>query len=239
MKKTVILLILLTPVIAFCFDKHKTVKMPVSRWREVKRMGLDSAVVPFTDTLFISFLKKDSFSYHNKDGFIYNGGYTINKDSILDFGTARYKITMKRPTILMLADEKGLYQMGIDSTDTAKIIVIAKEEKVLPVTSIDQMIGHWTVYKRTTKEQAGGAIDNSTTVRALYITGPSTDGKQGYVFSGNDPGNAPSWYVKSLGVDQALDCDGKNTRIFKVIKCQNGEMILEEKEVKYFLKQFK
>jgi hypothetical protein len=77
------------------------------------------------------------------------------------------------------------------------------------------------------------------TIRSIFITGPSTDGKQGYIYSGEDPTNAPSWYIKGLGVDQALDCDGKNRRIFKVIKCQKGEMILEENEIKYYLKQFK
>jgi hypothetical protein len=240
MRKLLILFILLLlPLAAFCGKKHKIVKLPVSRWKEVKRMKLDSTIVPFTDTLFISFLKKDSFIYHNKNGFIYRGGYTIDEDSLLDFGTARFRIVMKRPTTLVLTDDKGMYVMGPDSSDTGKIIVLKKNEKYDTVTSIDQMIGHWTVYKREAKEQAGGVIDNAVTINALYITGPSTDGKQGVVFSGSDPGSKPSWYIKGLNTDQTLDCDGKNRRILKVLKCQNGEMILEENEIKYYLKQFK
>ena len=213
--------------------------MPVSRWKEVKRMKPDSTVVPFTDTLFVSFLRKDSFQYYNKNGFKYKGGYTIDEDSLLDFGTAKYKIAVKRPTTLVLTDNMGMYVMCFDSSDTGKVIVLNKPEKYDSVVSIEQMIGHWTVYKRETKEKATGAIDNDVTVRSIYITGPSTDGKQGYVFSGSDPTNDPSWYIKNLGVDQSLDCDGKNRRIFKVIKCQKGEMILEENEIKYYLKQFK
>ncbi len=208
-------------------------------WREVKRMKPDSTVLPFTDTFFVAFLKKDSFLYYNKNGFKYRGGYTIDEDSLLDFGTAKYRVTVKRPTTLVLEDNAGIYVLAPDSSDTVKAIVLAKPEKIDSVTSIDQMIGHWTVYKRETKEQAGGTIDNSVTIRSIYITGPSTDGKQGFIFSGSDPNNDPSWYIKSLGVDQALDCDGKNRRILKVIKCQKGEMILEENEIKYYLKQFK
>jgi len=203
-------------------------------------MKPDSTIVSFNDTLFVSFLRKDSFQYYNRNGFKYKGPYTINDDdSLLDFGTARYKIAVKRPTTLVLTDNMGIYVMGVDSSDTGKVIILTKNEKIEPVTDIDQMIGHWTVYKRETKEQATGAIDNDVTIRSIYITGPSTDGKQGVIFSGSDPGNAPSWYIKSLGIDQSLDCDGKNRRIFKVIKCQKGEMILEENEIKYYLKQFK
>lgn len=230
---------LLTPIAALCGDKRKPKPMPVSRWKEMKRMKLDSTIVPFIDTLFISFRIKDSFSYHTKNGFIYNGVYTINEDSLLDFGTARYRIKERKPANLVLLDDQGIYQFARDSSDTARVIVLDKEEKLLPVTNIDLMIGHWTVYRRVAKEQATGSIDNSVNIRSVYITGPSTDGKQGYIFSGNDPGSAPSWYIKSLGSDQVLDCDGKNRRILKVVKCQNGELILEEEGIKYYLKQFK
>ena len=239
MRKLLVLLILLMPLTAICGNKHKGLKLPVSRWREVQRMKPDSSIVTFTDTLYVQFKRKDSFSYHNRNGFIYNGGYTINEDSILDFGTANYKIAIKRPTTLVLTNSTGIYVLAPDLSDTGKLIVIEKEEKALPVTSIDQMIGHWTVYKRQAKEQDGGTIDNATTIRAIFITGESTDGKQGFVFSGSDPGNDPSWYVKSLGSDQALSCEGKSPRIFKVLRCPKGEMVLEEDGVKYYLKQFK
>jgi hypothetical protein len=240
MSRLLVLVLLMLPVVAFGGDRHKKeLKLPVSRWREVKRLKPDSSVVTFTDTLYVQFRRKDSFSYHNRNGFIYNGGYTINEDSILDFGTAKYKIEQKRPTSLILSNETGIFYLEPDLSDTAVVIVIKKDEKWLPVTNIDQMIGHWTVYKRVAKEQDGGAIDNTTTIRAIFITGPSTDGKQGYVFSGSDPGNDPSWYIKSLGTDQSLDCNGKSLRNFKVDKCQDGEMIIEENDIKYYLKQFK
>lgn len=238
MKNVLFIVLTLISLSAAASDKHKPVKIPVSRWREVKRMMPDSSIVTFSDTLFIQFLKKDSFSYHSLGGFIYNGAYTIDDDSLLDFGTARYKVVLKRPTTLVLKNETGIFVFDVDVTDTVKITVLAKEEKLLPVTNIELMVGHWTVYKRMSDRQIG-AIDPATDLKAVYITGPSTDGKQGYVFGGRDPGNSPSWYIKNLGTDQALDCDGKNRRIFKVVKCQGGEMILEEDGMKYYLKQFK
>ncbi len=240
MRKLLILITLLIPLVVFGDrKKHKPLKLPISRWKEVKRMNPDSTVVSFSDTLFISFKKKDSFEYKNKNGFVYRGGYTIDEDSLLDFGTAKYYIRVKRPTTLVLTNPTGIFVMAFDSSDTAKAIILAKEEKYDTVTSIEQMIGHWTVYKREVKEQATGSIDNSVSINAVYITGPSTDGKQGFIFSGEDPKNDPSWYIKNLGVDGSLDCDGKNRRIIKVIKCQKGEMILEENEVRYYFKQFK
>ena len=230
------LLMLLIPFSGYSADKRKPKTMPVSRWREIKRMKIDSTVVSFADTMFISFRRKDSFQYNLKNGFIYKGGYTISEDSLLDFGTARYHIAERKPQSLVLFNEEGIFHFVRDTSDTVKVIVLQKDEKILPVTDIEQMVGKWSVYKREVKEQATGQVDNSQALRTVYITGPSTDGKQGYVFSGTDPRNRSSWYIKSLGSDQVLDCDGKSKRILKVVKCQEGEMILESDGIKYYLK---
>ncbi len=238
MSKVLILLFLLLPFAAICKDKHKPLKIPVGRWREVKRMNFDSTVKTFADTLFISFRRKDSFTYHFQDGFVYNGGYTIDEDSLMDFGTTKFKIAVKRPGAMVLLDDKNIYVMGIDLSDTAKIDIIGKEDSVLPVKSIEQIIGHWTVYKKET-EKTAESIDFSTEIKAVYITGPSTDGKQGFVYGGLDPNNYPSWYIKGLTTDQSLDCAGKSSRMIKLVKCQKGEMILDSEGIKYFLKQFK
>ena len=238
MRKLFFILLLLLPVAGFCKDKHKQLKLPISRWKEVKRMGLDSTLLAFADTLYITFRHKDSFSYHNQDGFIYNGAYTIDEDSILDLGTAKYKIMLKRPAILVFADDKAFYVLATDLTDTIKADVITKEDSSLPVTNIDQMIGHWTVYKKVT-DRAADQIDFATEIKSLYITGPGSDDKQGFLYGGLDAKNHPTWYVKNLGTDQTLSCNGKNPRTIKVLRCQKGELILEEDGIKYYLKQFK
>jgi hypothetical protein len=237
MRRILILFLLLIPFVGSCLNKRKGKGTPTTRWREVTRLKPDSTVVPFADTLFITFHHKDSFSYHNGNGFIYNGVFTISPDSILDFGTARYRLVGKTPEQLVLADQKGIYVLGVDLSDTAKIIRI-DTEKILPVTDIDMMIGHWTVYKRTAKE-AGTTINDDKVIRAIFITGPSTDGKEGFILGGKDPLSEPSWYIKDLGPGPVLDCAGKNLRTLKVIKCQGGEMILQEDDITFYFKQFK
>ena len=233
---------LVLPVAAYCGKKKPIKPFPRTRWREAMRMKPDSSIVPFNDTMFLSFNGRDTFSYHFKNGFIYNGAYIFKEDSILDLGTVKYRLMeFNRTKDIVLVNENGIYRFAVDSTDTVKAIIIPKEEKILPVTSIDQMIGHWTVYKKT---GAGGKVDAplpdmAMQLRSAYITGPSTEGKLGYLFGGDDPGNAPSWYIKSFGEDQSLQCDGKTPRGFKVIKCQKGEMILEDESMRYFLKQFR
>lgn len=238
MRQLLMILMMVLPVAGFGKEKHKQLKIPISRWREVKRMGLDSTVRAFTDTLFVTFKRKDSFSYHNKDGFIYNGAYTIDEDSILDFGTAKYKIALKRPGTLVFLDDKAMYVLGTDNTDTVKTDVIAKEDSAMPVKNIELMIGHWTVYKKLTDRQAE-SIDFSTEIKTLYITGASSDGKQGYVYGGLDALNHPSWYIKDLASDQSLECAGKSNRAIRVLKCQKGELIIEDDGIRYFLKQFR
>ena len=239
MKKLLFLLLLLVPIVAFCGGKKKPAKpFPRSRWKEISRMKPDSTVVAFTDTMFLSFDGRDSFSYHVRNGFVYNGPFIFKDDSILDFGTVRYHVLASKPGNLVFVNDNGIYKFGVDSSDTVKAIILPREEKILPVKSIDQMIGHWEVYKRAAAG-AGEIPDMGMQIRSAYITGPSTEGKMGYLFSSTDPGNAPSWFIKDFSADQSLQCDGKTPRLFKVIKCQKNEMILEDESMRYYLKQFK
>ena len=240
MKRPLILLLLLVITLtAYSKEKKAPKPFPRSRWKEVVRMAPDSSLKAFTDTLFISFRAKDTFSYHYKNGFIYNGAYILSEDSILDFGTASFRLwAMKPKASMVLSDNKGIYKFVPDSSDTIQTIVILKEEKILPVTDIDQMIGHWTVYKKTSNSP-GDVPDVGLQIRSAYITGASTSGKLGFIYGGNDADNDPSWYIRSFGMDQSLECDGKKSRFLKVVKCQNGEMILEEEGMKYYFKQFK
>ena len=243
MRKLFLLLFLLLPAAAFCTDnkkaadKKKAKLIQVSRWREVKRQMPDSSVVAFYDTLFVAFQPKDSFSYHHRNGFVYEGVFTVSEDSILDLGTVRYKVLERKGPRLVLINGMGIYNLVTDSADVVKAIVIAKEDSAAPVAHIDQMIGHWTVYKRTADGPA--TVDMARNIRSVFITGASTEGKLGYIYGGSDADNDPSWFIKELGTDQSLLCDGKGARTIKVNKCQKGEMILEEDGIKYYFKQFR
>lgn len=249
MSRILLFIFLLIPVAAFCGDNKKDNKkgdkkkdekkklIQVSRWREIKRLRPDSVEVSFTDTMFISFQPKDSFSYRHKNGFVYEGVYRVSEDSILDFGTDRYRVIERIGTNLLLTNATGIFRFTVDSSDTAKVIILAKADSTLPVTNIDQMIGHWTVYKRTSEGPT--VMDMARNVRSVFITGESSDGKLGFVYSGTDADNNPSWFIKNLAADQSLECDGKGPRAIRVVRCQQGEMILEDDGIKYYLKQLK
>ncbi len=237
MKRYIFFLLLLLPFAGFGQYKKKAKLIVPGRWREVVRMLPDSTVTVFRDTLYMSFEAKDSFSYHFRNGFIYEGIYHISEDSLLDLGTDRYRVLERKPSRMVLTNSRGIFHFAVDSTPVIKTIVLEKEDSSLPVTDIDVMIGRWTVYKRATP--GPGTIDASENIRSVYITGASTDGKLGYVYSGADADNNPSWYIKEYTSDQSLACAGKNPRTLKVLRCQKGELILEEEQIKYYLKLYK
>lgn len=223
-------------------DKHKPKHVLPGRWLEIKRLNPDSSVAAFSDTLFMTFQIRDTFTYRLRNGFVYRGKYILTTDDEdvehLDFGTRAYTIARRRATDLVLVDNIGIHYFGIDTSAIEGQVELVKEDKIEPVTNIDQMIGHWTVYKRSVGNDGGG-VDFESTIKSAYITGQGTSDKQGYLYCGNDPDNEPGYYIKGLGSDQSLECTGKNQRFIKVVKCQKGEMILEEGGVSYYFKQFK
>ncbi len=217
--------------------KSTSKSLPVNRWREIKRFDLDSAEVPFYDTMFVRIKPKQVFSYHNKDAFVYNGTYTL-EDKELDFGYAKFHILLKKPSRMEFQDAKGYYLFAIDSSDTLRTIVLPKAEVIDTNFVVDKMIGHWTAYKRIATKQLQ-SVDRSTQIKTVIITGPSTGGKIGLVFSDADKADEPSWTINSLDGSANFICEGKSKRSIKIEKCQGGEMILEDDGIKYYFKQFK
>lgn len=235
MKRILVLLLILIPVAAFCGGKKKQKVIKPGRWRETVRMLPDSTSMMFRDTLYMRFFSaKDSFSFHHKNGFVYEGQFSISEDSILDLGSVKYKVLEAKKERLVFMNAKGIFHFGVDHSDTVEVIVLDKPDTARPVTHIDSMIGKWTVYRRSS--EGFGRISADENIRAAYITGASTDGKQGFIFSGSDPDNRPSWYITELGGGQSLNCDGSGLRTLKVVRCQDGEMILEENGNKYYFK---
>lgn len=238
--KRLLFLLLLLPGLLMAKDKKKPVPkhfLP-GRWVEVKRTTLDSVQFAFSDTLFMQFYIRDTFTYKVRDGFVYRGKYTIDDDGHLDFGTVSYDIALRRPQSIILTNAKGIYYYVPDTSALPPEVVFVKEDKILPVTNIDTMIGHWTVYKKEVGKDAS-APDFDVQIKSAYITGASSGSDLGVIYCGNDPEDKPSAAIKSLGIDQSLECTGKRPRIIKVVKCQKGEMILEEAGMSYYLKQFR
>ena len=238
--KRLLFLLLLLPGLLMAKEKKKPIPkhfLP-GRWVEVKRTTLDSVQFAFSDTLFMQFYARDTFTYKVRDGFVYRGKYTIDDDGHLDFGTVSYDIALRRPQSIILTNPKGIFYYVPDTSALPPEVVLVKEDKIVPVTAIDTMIGRWTVYKKEVGKD-DGAPDFDLQIRSVYVTGLSSSNDLGSIYCGNDPDGKPSAVIKGLGVDQSLECVGKRPRIIKVVKCQKGEMILEEAGVSYYLKQFR
>lgn len=248
MRKVIVLLLLLLPLMMQAKDRDDKKKKKIvpkrflpGRWIEVKRTTLDSVEYAFTDTLFMTFQVKDTFTYRTRNGFVYRGKYTIDDTGHLDFGTVSYNLAMYRYNVsTVLVGSKGISYYVPDTSALPPEVVLEKEDKILPVTDPDVMIGHWTVYKRGATDKENSAIvDPEFNIKSAYITGGSSDNTIGVLFCGNDPDNAPSFIIRSLTPDQSLECEGKRQRFVKVVKCQKGELVLEDAGVTYYMKQFK
>ena len=211
---------------------------PGTRWVEVKRLKPDSTEVSFKDSLFMTFSLRDSFTYRLRNGFVYTGKYTLDEDYLLDFGTRKYTLAERKYTSLVLTDADGIYYFAKDTSDTSAVIVL-QEEKVLPVTNIDVMIGHWTVYKRVQEKESSGFLDPETALKSLYIAGMGSTSQMGFIVCGGDNEYEPNWFIKGYSDAQTLDIDGKSPRTLKVVKCQKGELIVQEGDMNYYCKQFK
>ena len=93
------------------------------------------------------------------------------------------------------------------------------------------MIGHWGVYKRTPLKSLQ-VIDHNVLLKSMLITGR----KPGFVFSDVNKRDDPSWTIVKLDKDHQMECEGLPKRTFKVIKCQSGEVVLEDEEMRYFFR---
>ena len=239
MRKLLFLSLLLTPAVAFCADKH----MPTGKWKEVKRIAADSTgkgpgtIVTYKDTIHIQFLIGGEYVWQKQGGFIYKGTYKLT-DKDLDLGMRDFTIVQRSPVKLVVKDETGTYEFVPDnSVAQGSPGTLTPEDKPKPVASIDQMVGHWSVYKSNSAKQLA-QVDYTRKVKMIDITGGSSDGKLGYVYATRDADNAPSWYIDSYS-NQTLHCGGKDSRTFQVMKCQDNELILDEDGMTYFFRQFK
>ncbi len=207
---------------------------------EVKRTHIDSTDRAFTDTMHIEFLDSNKYVMRKAGGFIYKGKYSQDGNE-LEMGLFNPILIEKKFGKLLMKDDSSYYFF---MADTSKLVIGNKEikngqivEPILPVNSIDQMIGHWSVYRRTSKA-AMNEVDYTRVIKMIDITGGSSDGKLGYLYAAKDPDGAPSWSIKSFSAG-LLECVGKDNRSFTVIKCQDKEMVLQEDDMTYYFKEFK
>ncbi len=231
MRKIITLLLLAAPLAGFAADKNSL----SGNWKEVKRMNTSNVVIDYKDTIRFQFLVGNEYIWQKSGGFIYKGTYKLENNA-LDIGMRYFTIMEKKANKLVLKDEAGIYEF-VPYKETAAPGVAKKEESFAPVNSIQPMVGHWSVYKGTSAK-TNQSIDYTRQLKMIDIYDAPQEGKLGAFFARKDADNAPSWYVESYS-NQTLVCNGKDHRTFKVIKCQDNDLILQEDDYTYFFRQFK
>jgi hypothetical protein len=229
MKKLLSLALIALPFVAFSQDKLN------GDWKEVNRMT-NGKSIGFKDTIKIQFMLGGEYVWQKGGGFIYKGTYKI-KGNDLDMGARYFTIINRSNNSLKIKDEAGTYEL-VPYTPNDGPGTLQKERAAGPVTSINQMKGHWSVFKGTL-DKTVPEIDYRRKIKMIEITGDiAGDGKLGMVWSTNDGDTNPSWYVKSFS-NQTLYVGGKDERVLKVLKCEDNEFVVEENGMTYFMRRFK
>lgn len=234
MKKLLLLTLALAPLTAFCEDKNSL----VGNWKEVSRTPTNGRATAFNDTIKIEFLMGNEYTWQKKGGFIYKGTYKIENGN-LDMGARLFTIVDQGRNSMRIKDDMATYEL-VRYTPTSEQTVLPPEPAARPVRNIDQMKGHWSVFKGT-QDKTVAAIDYRRKIKMIDITGDiAGDGKLGMVFSTKDADTAPSWYIESYNAStQTLNVNGKDRRTLKVLKCENNELVIEENGMTYFFRQFR
>lgn len=223
-------LMILLPLAGYCGKSDLK-----GSWREVKRWSPDNKTVGFADTMLIDFLVGNEFTFQKQGGFIHRGSYKREGDG-LDIGLRYFTVMEQKGNKMVLRDELGTYEFAPYKKQERSLEVV-QQENFAPVRNISQMTGHWSTYKGTSSKTVK-AIDYSQSIKVVDIFSEAKDGKWGYVFSRKDADNAPSWYVENYA-NQTLYLNGRDTRQIKVIKCEDNDLIIEDGENTFFMRQFK
>lgn len=229
MKKLLSLALVALPAVAF---SQGTLN---GDWKEVNRMN-NGKSVGYKDTIKIQFMTGGEYVWQKSGGFIYKGTYKI-EGTKLDMGARQFTIVSRNNSSLKIKDDAGTYEL-VPYTPNDGPGTLAKEKPASPVTSINQMKGHWSVFKGTL-DKTVPQIDYKRKIKMIDITGDvAGDGKLGMVWSTSDGDMNPSWYIKSYS-NQKLYVSGKDERVLNVIKCEDNEFIVEEDGMTYFFRKFK
>lgn len=245
MRKSALLLLLVLPVLALSCKLLKpkpkpATSIPTSRWVEVKRLNYDSTIRPFSDTIHLEFKPKNNYIWTKKGGIQYKKTYTLSNGDI-GFGPFNLLLVLRKPGKLILREDSVIHYFITDTSKVIKDTTKYKDghvvETYLPVKSINEMVGHWSIYKRTSASQA--EPDYTKLIKMVDITAGSSDKKMGYIYATLDPPGSPSWAIDEYTEDQVLKCSGNGKRSLRVLKCANQELVLEEDGITYYFKAFK
>ncbi len=228
MNKLILLLTAITPLISAAQNNSLS-----GNWGEVRRTDARGSAMDFQDTIRISFLTGNEYTWLKKGGFIYRGTYKIEK-GILDMGARSFKIVSQRTDKLMISDDAAIYEFR-PYTEPRRA-TLPQEEPAVLVQNTREIAGEWKVFKGTSSKTVK-EINLSTRPKTVMIFDvPDAAGDIGYISAGKDPMGNPSWKINRLE-NGMLYCNGKNVRVFEAMKT-GKELILKENDHSFFLKQF-
>ncbi len=213
-------------------------------WKEVGRQTASGDRVEFADTMRIHFLVGNEYTWSRPMGFIYRGTYKLTEKS-LDMGARFYTVMRMASDRMVLSDKDGTYEFTryedrSHQTDNTSASSTDRQQRSSTdgraPRDIDVLKGRWEVFKRTASSTQA-SIDYTRQIKALEVK-ENAGGTQALLYSATDPQTTPSWYIERYK-DGVLYCKGKDARQIRIIQFEDGELILEEGDVTYFLKKFK
>jgi hypothetical protein len=226
--------------------KEKKAPDVMGSWKETSRMGRDKATIAFTDTMYTDFLIGNEYTTGRKTGFLYKGTYKVTAGT-LDLGMRMYNITESAPKRLVLQDDGGYYvweryekpDPRVENSSAAASGSRGHRESDFTDqrVSLSQLKGKWEVFKRTSSETMP-EINYKKLLHTLDIKGAGISDSSG-IYAAADPNRIPGWYVTRYD-NNTIYCSGPSgSRELKVLKCVDGELIVQEGIVTYFFKQFR
>jgi len=174
MRNFIILATVLMPTLSFAGDKNKL----SGNWREVSRKTIKNEVVSYKDTIKMEFLPGgNEYIWQKAGGFIYRGTYKLEANA-LDIGMRYFTIVSRSNNKMVLKDDGGIYEMET-YTPQVNSPQAKRQEVFAPVNSVQQMAGHWSVFKGTGAQKVD-AIDYSRQIKMVDIYPSQQDGKWGH-----------------------------------------------------------
>lgn len=226
--------------------KEKKVPDITGNWKETTRMARDKKSIAFTDTMFTDFMIGNEFITGRSTGFKYKGTFKVSNES-LDMGMRMYTITERTPSRMVLKDDAGFYvwekytkaDPSVENSGAAASGSRGHQETNLdggPV-AFSQLKGKWEVFKRTSSETLP-EVNYKMLLHTLDIKGERAEDSSG-IYAAADPTRNPGWFITGYA-NNVIHCKGPTgERELNVLKCEFGELIVQEGSVTYFFKQFR
>lgn len=217
-------------------------------WKEVYRTKTDNSPVTFTDTFFLKFNpQKDQYVYRWGNyrfgslgkvvSYVREGNEVYDGDSYAYAGKdGSYLFTIVRysPTSLVIRNNNFIREY-VPFVDVGQDL--APESTSRPVPSLDIMKGHWSEFKRESKNYA--PIDYKRLIKFMDIFESFQDDNYGYLFATRDADDNPSWHIDRYEPNsQILYCSGRDARQLHVLRCEDNELRLEEDGIVYYFRKF-